>query len=141
MPELIQFRPGPMTGALTERAGGSSIDLIAKRDLARYYELLRRELARISLTRDEACLICDAMNGTALLESFSPFYLPMELGDAISLNHLDDKWKVDAEVLLGKVARWTPAQLLAVGDATERFWSRSDEDTDLVLESVGLVRS
>lgn len=141
MPDLIQFRPGPLLPKLEQRArNSSSPDLVAKRDLDRYYETLRRELARLSLSRGEACLICDAANGLALLDAYSPFYLPAEVADAISLNQLDQKWDVDGEVLMGKLARMTPTQILALCDATEQFWARYEDDTDVVLREIGLVR-
>jgi len=112
--------------------------------LRRYRDLLRRALAEMTLTRGEACLICDALNGTALFAAVDDhdgtyMFIPVEITDSIRLDRTDQKWEVDGKVLLDKLAAAAPVTLCAIADACEQFWARCGEDTDTVLREVGLI--
>lgn len=126
---------------------GAFNSLVIERDLSRYYALLRRALKSVDLTEAEASLICDAMNGTWLLDhgtltgpSCSQL-LNLELHDAITLNGLDKKWGVEEGPFAAKVSSWTELQCLAVTDAVERFWMEPQAETGAKLREVGLVRA
>lgn len=124
-----------------------SAGAIARRDLARYYDLLCRELAAINLTEAEASLICDANNGLEALTIVDPgnagslrAHLLTNVSDAVALDGYDIKHRMTEEqatALLERMRRWTPGQVLAVADAVERFWAHPETTT---VQSVGLVR-
>jgi hypothetical protein len=108
-------------------------------DMERYRWLLDQALAGLQFSRGEACLICDALNGTWLLNDTWRWW-PAEVEDAIRLNGLDDKWEVDAKALLSKVNGLTPTELCAVADAAERFWETPEAEGYGKLREVGLLR-
>ncbi len=113
--------------------------------MRRYRDLLRRGLADLALTRGEACLICDALNGTMLFAALDEhdgtyMFIPAEIADSIHLDGTDEKWGVDGEALGAKLAAASPAALCAIADACERFWERPERDTDELLREVGLLQ-
>lgn len=134
----VAFRDKRLQTELGDRARpGGSLGQVAGRDLERYYNLLRRELATVELTEREALLLCDALNGT-LLEPTTFSLLWAEVADAIQSDNLHIKWKiVDEEAFVRRLRGWTPGQTTAVIDAVERFW-RAPNESDR-LQSVGLV--
>jgi hypothetical protein len=142
----VQFRAGDgLAEQLAARADRAvSLGLVAKRDLARYYALLERELTRIRLSEPEASLIVDAYNGTFWEPHTAPL-LWADIDDAIRYDGLDQKWGVDGADLFARLRALAPFALLALVDAAERYWvaagagdQRSNAD---LLRAVGLVRS
>ncbi|MDQ3802514.1 MAG: hypothetical protein M3416_01465 [Acidobacteriota bacterium] len=101
------------------------------RDLEFYYMLLAdaRRALKATLTGEELYLICDALNGT-IIDTLSVKYLRQEIVDAIELNGLDKKWKVDRHALDKKFAGMTLVELCALGDAVRYFWHRVSEGED-----------
>lgn len=136
----IQFRAGLLESAMMERSretDDTTLAGIAQRDLARYYQVLADELARVRLTEGEASLIVDALNST-LLEPQTYRYLWAEVSD--SLDELTEKWGVDGPRLVEKLRGLPPGATMAVVDAAERFWRLPDGSTPERLRAVGLVR-
>ena len=132
----IQFRAGGIEPELTARAGGAeSPSLVARRDLERYYYLLRRALP--TFTEPEASLIVDACNGW-LIEPHTAPLLWAEVDDAIRMDGLAEKWGVDGASLVARLRALTPFESLAVADAAERFRLAPNDDGQ--LRRVGLVR-
>jgi len=124
---------------LAPRAGDDSLGLIAQRDLGRYYEVLRRELASIDLTEGEALLIMEACNGTY----WEPHTIPLlwaEVADHVQLENAHIRWQVDEMALVHKLRALTPAQAFAVVDAIERAWLHPSGDAVEALRAVGLLR-
>jgi len=133
----VQFRPGPLQAELEARGEPNEI---GKRDLGRYYTLLRRELAGVQLSEPEACLLVDALNGT-LLDEHTVSLLWAELDDAILQDHLHEKWSLPGEqagALVARLRSLSPGQAMAVYDAVERFW-RDPNPLRERLRAVGLV--
>lgn len=106
--------------------------------LRRYRNLLARALRDITFTRGEACLICDALNGTAIFEQ-EYMFIAAEIEDSIRLNGTDEKWSVDGPALLGKLSKASATTLCAIADAAERFWQDPNRQTDEMLHEVGLL--
>ena len=134
--------PDELGGEVESRtADGHSPHATARRDLVRYYEALRYELADIELTESEAGLLCDALNGCWLLDVTTPSqaraHLLMESEDHVRLNGAAKKWGVDWDHLRDTLHTLTSVQALAVLDAVERFWV----DDEATVESVGLTPS
>lgn len=124
---------------ITTTAAGAMTDRTTELHLRRYRNLLARGLAAIDLTRDEACLICDALNGTVIFEQ-EYIFIGAEIQDSIRLDHTDEKWSVDGPALVRKLAGASPVTLCAIADAAERFWEHPERDTDTQLREVGLLR-
>jgi hypothetical protein len=130
------------TGART------SPDLIARRELERYYLALDAELRAVNLTEREALLLCDLLNGSVISadlpdvpEVSSPAAIRYELYDAIRLDRIDGKWNVDGAGLLRRVEGWSYTQSLAVRDAVTRWWLiQEGRDATECLVEVGLIR-
>lgn len=142
MPELktIQFRPGPLSEPLQERASGDkSPHYVAQRDLEVYYNLLMLGLASVDLSEGEALFLVDILNGT-VLELMTARMLPYEIEDA-EPEYLA-KWEIDRAVLLAKVGGWTLLQRMAVIDAVERAWGNTYHVDDMRarVARVGLVK-
>lgn len=138
----VIFRPGEINDDLTARRGSAPAGGIARRDLERYYALLRAELGTVDLSEGEASLVCDANNGV-FWESMTAHLLWAGVSDAIRLEELDTKWGVDGPALVEKLRALTPAQTLAIIDAGERFWTAvgggDASPTGELLRRVGLV--
>lgn len=149
----ISFRPGFLAPEIAKRTdgearGGSGGD-VARRDLTRYYTVLNAELARSNLTDREAMFLVDLLNGT-LIDETSYRFLFHEAEDAIQLDGLDGKWEIDGEQLVEKLKQASPATLMAIVDAVERFWTLvsdtrtaegAGQDNLDLLRKVGLIRT
>lgn len=134
--QRIFFRASELGPDLEARLRGSlTHGLVTKRDLGRYYWLLKGELSSIGLTRDEACAVCDACNATAFDPEATRF-IWAEIADA---EDTCDKWGVDQAALVQKLRALTRVQSLALADAIERFWVNPHMDTDQALRKVGLI--
>lgn len=138
--QLVQFRVGrDATGLavdLERRAGRRlSPDLVARRDLERYYETLRRSLPRF--TRAEAYAILDVTNGTL----FDPWSVPLLWASVADAERLGETWQIDQAALAERLRGLSYAEALAVVDAAERFWVRAPDaaTADEALEACGLV--
>jgi hypothetical protein len=136
----IQFRAGELSDDLLERAEeGRPPSWVAQRDLERYYQLLKLSLPTFG--EGEASLIVDALNGS-LIFPYSAQVVWAEVADAIQMDGLDEKWKVDGKALVERLRALTAFEQLAIADAAERFWSGPYRSADLAqsLREVGLVR-
>lgn len=154
----IQFRSVELEPELAKRQSHlyATPGHVARRDLERYYHLLAAELRQVRLTEAEACLICDALNGTIMIDSGSISMLWAEIDDAIRLDGLDTKWGVTRESygfhgssedtihpFVNKLRNLTATQTAAVVDAVERWWSRDDLNERPLSETlceVGLIK-
>lgn len=94
--------------------------------LERYFagiENTRRKLAD-QLSAGEIGLILDALNGTMFADTFSIAWVENEIKDAISMDHLDKKWKIDGPQLVAKLTALTYPEKAALVDIVERWWDR-----------------
>lgn len=120
----VEFRAGDLAGPLAARAGSRlPLNRVAARDLDRYYAVLADELARLRLTRDEAMLILDSLNGTVEIVPESAYInLWAGIADGIRLDRLHEKWGVEGSALVARLQGLSLAGALAVVDASERYW-------------------
>jgi hypothetical protein len=115
--------PAPLKAELARRGDlerGGAADIV-RRDLARYYQLLREEERRLPVSEQEWNLLRDALNGV-LIDAIAWRFLDHEIADAIRLDQLDAKWGVDGAALVETLRALCPGQTLAVVDAVERWW-------------------
>lgn len=113
--------PPKIVDALAIREGERS-PIIAS-SLERYFEILRRELTSLRLSRGEMGMILDVLNGTAFSEPFSMQLLDAEIEDALQDSYAE-KWEIDGPALVHKLRAASFAQKVAVIDAAERWWYR-----------------
>lgn len=122
----VSFRPDPALAAhLAARADGGSRNLVAARDLARYYGLMafsRRRLARM-FDADDCRVIVAALGGTVIDESLIPL-LGHEIMDAV-VNDLSEQLPIDVPALAATLGQLTPADFYALGDAVMLHQSRA----------------
>lgn len=125
--------------AQMEAEGDAPLGSVAKRDLIRYYQVVRDELRKLPLSRNEVLLVLDAMNGV-LVDTPGMYRgaVVLDVADHIRLNGADAKWDVDGDVLISTLEAMSPGTLMALVDLAERFWLRADEDTDAVLRDLGV---
>jgi hypothetical protein len=156
----VSFRSVTLEPELAARTPeGRGLGWVAKRDLGRYYALLRLLRHDVALSVGEALVICAAMRGIVQdsrrevhAEMWTAAYaLLPRTADAMDFRRFgltpehEQRWRVDGTVLRGKVAMWSFEQRCAVLDGVEQFWLRCESVDDpqaaQVLDEVGLVQT
>ncbi len=142
MGKRINLYIGPRLAQLIEeRVGdGRSTSSVVNAVADRYLETVRRHTPRLAV--NEWLAVFDALNGVwagdnAALAIQS---LPYGVSDHLTLEGAAEKWDVDGPALVKKLEALDWCQRLAVIDAAERFWARSDWPADrreLVADVVG----
>jgi hypothetical protein len=130
-----------LLAALHDRAGArQTAATIATRDLARYYRLLREQLATIALSEGETMLIHRALEA-ARAERF-PSLVEAVAAEAERQLGFSDTREVHTVELLVRLKSLTALQTLALIDALERFEARNQRngwgDIPTVLRAVGI---
>jgi hypothetical protein len=145
----IQFRPGDIVKEVEERTDGTtSPDLVAKRDLSRYYTMLRRSLLTMSWSRNEAMLLVDALSDLAVGEGDSAITTAelawAKVDNAIRDQGLARKWNVNGTELVKNLRDMTVCHSVALIDAVERYRALGMRGADLDelgrLKVAGLLR-
>jgi hypothetical protein len=105
---------------------GEERSTVISRDLGRYYDACRQARKRLRelLSPAEIALILDTTTSARFEAPSAIRLLWASVADAISLDHLDKKWKVDGETLVAKVKGLDPFLTIALVDACERWWTR-----------------
>lgn len=134
----VEFRVGGLAAPLAARGDDAERNETARRDLARYYEALDRELQSLAFTHAEASLLADALNGT-LWDVQSIPLLWAQVDDAIRLNDLAAKWGVPGEAFVARLRDLTYTQSLAIIDGCERAWRSASDGLDAALRESGLT--
>lgn len=101
---------------------------VIRAGLQRYYEVCRRHVAALGLSREELALCCDSLNGvwlTADTDSGASQLAVVWAGiaDSIRLNGLAKKHGVDGDKLIARLQSASYADLVALVDFVERFWA------------------
>lgn len=102
----------------------------------RYRAILRDAVP--TLAYGEWMLCCDALNGIDLADSAVGFVWA-EIHDAIDLDGLDTKWKVDGAALVAVIRALPLAGRWALLDVVDAFWDQSANisDAEVLLRFVG----
>lgn len=111
-------------------------------DRHRYYTVLEKERDRLDLSVGEASLLVDALQGTVVSGPSYREEICFAVEDACRHEGVDEKWGVEVEPLLEKLAHMSPGGVMAILDAVERFWKKTgstDQGTTALLREVGLV--
>lgn len=107
-------------------SGEGNRSAIISRHLDRYFSMLaraRRELREL-LSDGETMLIVDVLNGVGFWDTFGIYMVAHEVADGISLDRLDEKWRIDGKTLVEKLSNLTDAQHLALVDSVTMWWDR-----------------
>lgn len=90
-------------------------------------------------SESEVCLMCDALDMDHSVDpsklGVASQWLYVEVSGGIKLKQLDDKWKVDAGELLGKIENLSELGAIAVFHSARRFW-KHPEFNDLSNERI-----
>lgn len=89
--------------------------------LTRYMTTIRRSMPDFAVP--EWCLIFDALKPPWSATEAHTANLPHEIGDAISIDHLDQKWPVDGAKLKSRIDRLNFPARMAIGEMAEAFWA------------------
>lgn len=101
-----------------------------------------RKRSALTLSPNEALLIIDALNGTIIEPSLAEQLIPFEIQDAITLDHLDQKWEIDGKELVAKLSNLTHDAALDLLERVNQFWSDSYHIADARkrVKEIGMVR-
>jgi hypothetical protein len=134
MPSTSMYLRDEVLAALAQyQRGGGDRSAAVTAIIERHAEVCRRELPR-DWSRAEWMLVCDLFNGT-LVEPITIAHLDHEIEDAIRLDHLAEKWKIDGDNFVARVRALCYGGRLAVCDLALRFWaasSRGEKAEDLL---------
>ena len=110
---LLALAPGAaplLADALPARASADqSLALVAQDSLERYFALLSGELRRVRLSREQALLLCDVLNGTVIEPMWAesgPELLAAEVEDS-ALDGMGEKWDVDLDEFACTIRSWS----------------------------------
>lgn len=142
---LIQFRvaESPLMDELARRTRASALATVAKRDLARYYQLLSQE--RVTLGAPEAKHVVQALRYVVWQAEHWPpgksITLHHQMRDYVAASTKSAVWRETLGAdLIARMEALTPAQRWAVADAVERYWLL-ERRGPAGLREVGLVRA
>jgi hypothetical protein len=134
--DRIAFRAQTMMQDILsrQRTAQESAGTVAKRDLERYYAMLRRSLETVVLAEEEAKAVVHALRGEEFnAHSFQLFWAAVD--DAVRKRTIPD-----AESFVGLSAKLRAlnfAEKLAIVDAVEKLRGEAAPDK---LRAVGLIR-
>src|SRR5437868_2003321 len=107
----VSFRASELESELQARDYDNSLGLAAKRDLERYYLLVRDELATVDFTPEEVRMLCNALRGDKIA---GPRYRTLLWASVHELEHrvLLGQKEVDErkQNLVTKLRKLTPGQ-------------------------------
>jgi hypothetical protein len=132
--KTLIFQDSKLKTALLKR--GDNTSTVGLRDLKRYYALLNYHLLEISLTTDEAKLICEALKDYQFEDDPEQTRtIWKQVDTVIRQNQSDPKWSVNREALIRKLQGLTDLQVVALVDAVERYWVREESNSHEPLET------
>jgi hypothetical protein len=166
---LVQFRAGPIASALADRivttseslargaapyALPTSANAVAKRDLQRYYALLREARATLALTFAEASFLVTRLGQSdhdlserrlrgCVDEALAELRHIHQLSAAESVAHAYTVWRIEVDAFNAKLWSLSGCQSVALIDAIEQWRMPSVGDERAFrtsLESVDLLR-
>lgn len=88
---------------------------------AMYRATLAREL-KGRFTTGELSLIIDNTNGLMLMPELAGQHLVLNISDAIAIEHLDERWSIDGETLVGKLQSLSLFQIAVLELWARGFW-------------------
>ncbi|MEG4805677.1 hypothetical protein QUB63_34515 [Microcoleus sp. ARI1-B5] len=122
-----------LKAALLQRGENSS--KVGLRDLKRYYALLNHQLLEFSLTAAEASLVCEALKDYQLKDDPEQARtICQQVVRAVQQYHLEQKRSVN-ETFICKLEAQSDLQAVALIDAVERYWERTQTNPNESLET------
>lgn len=118
----------------TDSVLGVSRSQTMAQDLDTFYALLETSMRKVRqvLTKQEALLILDAINGTIVeagqaAELWMGTSLQHQIVDAIAYNDLSQKWEVDRDTLLDKLNSLEHFERYALVDWVKNMWNKTHD--------------
>lgn len=101
--------------------------------LSSWPSLYRRALHKVkgTFSENELKLMIDLSNATALVPGLAGQHIPAQVEDGIDLEHLDEKWGVRREEIIGKLKPLDIFSLACLEIWANSFWYGAREDQDL----------
>lgn len=87
----------------------------------------------MNLGKKEFMLVVDATNGLAFYDKetmSARSQILLDVKDAISLGHLDEKWDVDAKSLIDKMENANEEEYKQLWKNIGEFWARNDRENN-----------
>lgn len=116
----------PINSLLGAKPEENPPDLL-EQTLNRYMITIRRSMP--DFTVPEWCLIFDALRPPWQADEHRTLQMAHEIADAITMDHLDQKWPVDWNKLKSRIDRLNFPARMAVGEMTEAFWQTPSNST------------
>lgn len=98
----------------------------------------------IPLTENESALIVDALNGTLIDPAIlAESILWQEIEDAVLLDKLDAKWRVDGPALVAKLKSASHEDAMRIVKLAQEFWSDAYhvQDTYARVRALGMANA
>jgi hypothetical protein len=115
---------------------GKNLSAVGLRDLQRYYTLLNHELLEITLTPDEASLICRVLKDYRFEDDPERARtIAQQLAHELQEQHLAQQSSINGENLIRKLQGLSNLGAIALVDAVERYWVRAQSNPDESLET------
>ncbi len=73
-------------------------------------------------------LMIDVNNGLILLPGLTRQHMGIQVADGISLDHLDEKWAIDAKTLNNKIADLTIFETACMELWVKAFWEQDEHN-------------
>ena len=93
----------------------------------------------MNLEKSEFMLVIDSTNGLALWDEESDpvknqaltvkDQILLNVEDSIAIDHLDEKWEIDAKALLAKMENADESEYKELWKNINDFWKRNDRET------------
>lgn len=106
----------------------------------RYLAMVRDQLARIELTREQWHAILDANNGVAMYLGVQNIGWPPRLiwANVDYSPGLGERWGIDQAALVRRLQALPPSALIAIQEVCDRVWARPQRPVDEVLADAGV---
>lgn len=129
----------PMEAALAAVDHGGQESSRLNTVAERYMAMVADELARLELTHQEWCTVMDANNGVQAIGDDT--HASMVWANIADTPGLGEKWGIAQSDLVRRLRALPRSTLIAIVEACDRFWSRSDLPTDAALAAAGIRRT
>lgn len=108
-----------------DTVAGDNVSGAVNQSLERYEAILERGRSHLLeiLSENEMALILDVLNGVMFSDTISVHMVYAEVEDGISMDALDEKWKIDGKALSEKIKNLEYSEKVALVDAAERWWN------------------
>jgi hypothetical protein len=140
MADRVQIYAGPPVEAALAAVGEADtasgrLNTVAERYLA----MVRDELSRIGLSREEWHALLDANNGVEIYIGSGRWPESLVWANVHDTTGLEEKWGIDQKALVAKLQALPKSSLIAIQEVIDRVWAHYRRPTDEVLAECGVT--